>query len=79
MGSPADVGPEIDDEEVKTSSHSSLPATLYHVSSDSGSLKVKKVSTAPFSQQDLKSGDCFIVDNGAQKIIFVWKGKVNLN
>lgn len=73
-GSPSDVGPEISDE-VCNKKSAVKPADLYHVSSDSGKLVVKKVATAPFNQDDLQSGDCFIVDNGAARRIFVWKGK----
>jgi len=44
------------------------------VSSDTGKLKVDKVSTAPFEQKQLLSGDCFIVDDGSNRMIMVWKG-----
>merc|ERR1712168_1206827 len=51
------------------------PAVLYQVTTDSGSLQVNKVSTAPFSQDSLNTGDCFLVDAAAANKIFVWKGK----
>ena len=75
-GSPSDVGPEIADDDVTTKRGASKPADLYHVSADTGKLIVKKVGTAPFQQADLHSGDCFIVDNGADRMICVWKGKL---
>ncbi|CAK8673662.1 gelsolin-like [Clavelina lepadiformis] len=74
-GTPKDIGPEIkDDAPVKTQA-SNKPAELYRVSSDTGRLKVDKVATAPLQQGALDSGDCFILDNGVNNMIFVWKGK----
>ena len=73
-GTPKDIGPEIkDDAPVKTQA-SNKPAELYRVSSDTGRLKVDKVATAPLQQGALDSGDCFILDNGVNNMIFVWKG-----
>lgn len=43
---------------------------------DTGSLVVKKVGSAPFSQKDLDEGDCYVIDNGGNGKIFVWKGKL---
>ncbi|MEJ1286453.1 hypothetical protein NN561_017461 [Cricetulus griseus] len=51
-------------------------AKLYMVSDASGSMKVTLVSEEnPFSMAMLLSEECFILDHGAAKQIFVWKGK----
>ena len=70
-GSPSEVGPEVSD---TVEAKSSKPATLYRVSSDTGSLQVNEIASAPFNACALESGDCFIIDNPADKNIFVWKG-----
>lgn len=72
QGTPDDVGPEVVDEE--TVAHGR--AHLYHVSSDTGTLVVKKIADAPFKQEMLDTGDCYILDNGANGALFVWKGKM---
>lgn len=50
---------------------------LHHQVSDaSGSMKVTVVKEEnPFLQSDLLSDECFILDHGKNKMIFVWKGK----
>ncbi|GAB1297404.1 Scinderin [Apodemus speciosus] len=51
-------------------------AKLYMVSDASGSMKVTLVAEEnPFSMAMLLSEECFILDHGAAKQIFVWKGK----
>ncbi|NP_033158.2 scinderin isoform 2 [Mus musculus] len=51
-------------------------AKLYMVSDASGSMKVTLVAEEnPFSMGMLLSEECFILDHGAAKQIFVWKGK----
>ncbi|XP_067860032.1 adseverin isoform X2 [Heptranchias perlo] len=51
-------------------------AKLYMVSDASGSMKVSLVSAEnPFSCDLLLTDECFILDNGADRKIFVWKGK----
>ena len=48
------------------------------VSDASGSMKVSLVAEEnPFSMAMLLSEECFILDHGAAKQIFVWKGKTN--
>nr|XP_002128995.1 gelsolin [Ciona intestinalis] len=74
-GSPKDIRPEIADDDTAQKPAQRKAATLYHVSSDSGTLQVKQIGTAPFDQDSLLSGDCFILDNGSKNSIFVWKGK----
>uniref|UniRef100_A0A8C1K3N6 Scinderin n=1 Tax=Cyprinus carpio TaxID=7962 RepID=A0A8C1K3N6_CYPCA len=45
------------------------------VSDATGKMKVSLVSDEnPFNQSDLLSEECFILDHGKSKIIFVWKG-----
>lgn len=50
-------------------------ASLYKVSDATGSMTMTKVSEkSPFAQELLARDDCFILDNGANGKIFVWKG-----
>lgn len=50
------------------------------VSDASGSMKVSLVAEEnPFSMAMLLSEECFILDHGAAKQIFVWKGKKKKN
>ncbi|XP_062858920.1 capping protein (actin filament), gelsolin-like b [Trichomycterus rosablanca] len=50
-------------------------ASLYKVSDATGSMKLTKVSDKnPFAKDLLVRDDCFILDNGANGKIFVWKG-----
>uniref|UniRef100_A0A452V9P8 Scinderin n=1 Tax=Ursus maritimus TaxID=29073 RepID=A0A452V9P8_URSMA len=55
-------------------------AKLYMVSDASGSMRVTVVAEEnPFSMAMLLSEECFILDHGAAKQIFVWKGKKYAN
>uniref|UniRef100_A0A8C9SL50 Macrophage-capping protein n=2 Tax=Scleropages formosus TaxID=113540 RepID=A0A8C9SL50_SCLFO len=50
-------------------------ASLYKVSDATGLMKLTKVSDkSPFPRDLLLRDDCFILDNGANGKIFVWKG-----
>ncbi|KAM9424603.1 capping protein (actin filament), gelsolin-like b [Pholidichthys leucotaenia] len=50
-------------------------ASLYKVSDATGSMKMTKVSEkSPFAKELLVRDDCFILDNGANGKILVWKG-----
>ncbi|KAI5610559.1 capping protein (actin filament), gelsolin-like b [Silurus asotus] len=50
-------------------------ASLYKVSDATGSMKLTKISEkSPFAKDLLVRDDCFILDNGANGKIFVWKG-----
>ncbi|XP_077445852.1 capping protein (actin filament), gelsolin-like b isoform X2 [Stigmatopora argus] len=50
-------------------------ASLHKVSDASGSMSLSKVEgKSPFSKDLLLRDDCFILDNGANGKIFVWKG-----
>ncbi|XP_041094189.1 capping protein (actin filament), gelsolin-like b [Polyodon spathula] len=50
-------------------------ASLYKVSDATGAMKLSKVSDkSPFGRELLSRDDCFILDNGANGKIYVWKG-----
>ncbi|XP_014844806.1 PREDICTED: macrophage-capping protein isoform X2 [Poecilia mexicana] len=50
-------------------------ASLYKVSDATGAMTTTKVSEkSPFAKELLVRDDCFILDNGANGKIFVWKG-----
>ncbi len=54
------------------------PVNSSQVSDATGSMKLTKVSEkSPFAKDLLARDDCFILDNGANGKIFVWKGKKN--
>ena len=49
--------------------------TVCQVSNADGNMKVTMVAEKnPFSQDALQSSECFILDNGANGHIYVWKG-----
>ncbi|XP_017549431.1 adseverin [Pygocentrus nattereri] len=51
-------------------------AKLYMVSDATGKMQVSLVSEEnPFSQTHLLSDECFILDHGKSKMIYVWKGR----
>ncbi|XP_040895476.1 scinderin like a [Toxotes jaculatrix] len=51
-------------------------ASLYLISDAAGSMKTTMVADKnPFKQDMLSKSDCYILDNGADNKIFVWKGK----
>uniref|UniRef100_A0A8C7FXK1 Scinderin n=1 Tax=Oncorhynchus kisutch TaxID=8019 RepID=A0A8C7FXK1_ONCKI len=51
-------------------------AKLYMVSDASGAMQVTLVSEEnPFSQSHLLSDECFILDHGKSRMIFIWKGR----
>ncbi|KAE8293809.1 Adseverin Gelsolin-like protein Scinderin [Larimichthys crocea] len=51
-------------------------ASLYLISDAAGSMKTTLVADKnPFKQDMLSQDECYILDNGANKKIFVWKGK----
>uniref|UniRef100_A0A672ZDB8 Scinderin n=1 Tax=Sphaeramia orbicularis TaxID=375764 RepID=A0A672ZDB8_9TELE len=53
----------------------SEPSKLIDVSDASGSMQLTLVKEEnPFLQSDLLSDECFILDYGRNKMIFVWKG-----
>ncbi|XP_038820144.1 gelsolin-like [Salvelinus namaycush] len=62
-----------DDEKVDTSNRKK--GALYMISDASGSMKSSVVaSSSPFRQAMLTAEECYILDNGVDKNVFVWKG-----
>uniref|UniRef100_A0A671RM95 Adseverin-like n=1 Tax=Sinocyclocheilus anshuiensis TaxID=1608454 RepID=A0A671RM95_9TELE len=51
------------------------PDALTKISDASGSMKTSVVAqTSPFKQEMLSLDECYILDNGVDKNVFVWKG-----
>lgn len=62
-----------DDEKVDTSNRKK--GALYMISDASGSMKTSVVAqSSPFKQAMLALEECYILDNGVDKNVFVWKG-----
>uniref|UniRef100_A0A671RMH7 Adseverin-like n=1 Tax=Sinocyclocheilus anshuiensis TaxID=1608454 RepID=A0A671RMH7_9TELE len=74
LGPKSSIAPATpDDEEVDTSNKKK--AGLYMISDASGSMKTSVVAqTSPFKQEMLSLDECYILDNGVDKNVFVWKG-----
>ncbi|XP_069769843.1 scinderin-like [Narcine bancroftii] len=76
LGEKPELSEGSDDEDVVADISNRKMAKLYMVSDASGSMKVSLVSGEnPFSCDLLLTDECFILDNGADRKIFVWKGK----
>ncbi|XP_067825870.1 gelsolin-like isoform X2 [Heptranchias perlo] len=75
LGQKPDLPEGTDD--IKTDASNRKLAKLYKVSNASGGeVEISLVSAEnPFKQSMLESGDSFILDNGSNGKIFVWKGK----
>ncbi|XP_024866437.1 gelsolin-like isoform X2 [Kryptolebias marmoratus] len=68
--------PECQNDDTKTDVSNRNVAKLYKVSNAGGDMEVTLVADQnPFCQDALEPGECFILDNGANGQIFVWKGK----
>ncbi|XP_023199625.1 gelsolin-like isoform X2 [Xiphophorus maculatus] len=68
--------PESHSEDTQTDASNRKVAKLYKVSNAGGDMEVTLVSEQnPFPQHALESSECFILDNGTNGRIFVWKGK----
>ncbi|XP_063345196.1 gelsolin-like [Pelmatolapia mariae] len=68
--------PESQADDTETDASNRKAACLYKVSNAGGDLEVTVVAEeSPFSQNTLVSSECFILDNGANGHIFIWKGK----
>uniref|UniRef100_A0A8C7KAN1 Gelsolin n=1 Tax=Oncorhynchus kisutch TaxID=8019 RepID=A0A8C7KAN1_ONCKI len=66
--------PEANADDTNTDMSNRKLAKLYKVSNASGDMGVDMVASEnPFSQNALESSDCFILDNGPNGMIFVWK------
>lgn len=62
-----------DDEQVETSNKKK--GALYMISDASGSMKTSVVAqSSPFKQEMLSPNECYILDNGGDRNVFVWKG-----
>uniref|UniRef100_A0A8C5CA62 Scinderin like b n=1 Tax=Gadus morhua TaxID=8049 RepID=A0A8C5CA62_GADMO len=62
-----------DDEKVDTSNRKK--GALYMISDASGSMKTSLVAqSSPFLQASLSAEECYILDNGVDRNVFVWKG-----
>ncbi|CAB1332128.1 unnamed protein product [Coregonus sp. 'balchen'] len=59
----------------ETVDRSNKKGALYMISDAAGSMKVSVVAqTNPFKQEMLSPSECYILDNGGDSKIFVWKG-----
>ncbi|XP_073332663.1 scinderin like a [Pagrus major] len=68
--------PSSTSEDKHTDVKNSNNASLYVFSDASGTMKTTKVADKnPFKQDMLLMNECYILDNGGNKKIFVWKGK----
>uniref|UniRef100_A0A8C8I328 Macrophage-capping protein n=1 Tax=Oncorhynchus tshawytscha TaxID=74940 RepID=A0A8C8I328_ONCTS len=62
-----------DDESVDRSNQKK--GALYMISDAAGSMKASVVAqTSPFKQEMLSPSECYILDNGVDSKIFIWKG-----
>ncbi|XP_072365237.1 scinderin isoform X1 [Scyliorhinus torazame] len=76
LGQKPELSKGDDDEDIVADIANRKMAKLYMVSDASGSMKVSLMSAEnPFSCDMLLTEECFILDNGADRKIFVWKGK----
>ncbi|XP_030607200.1 scinderin like b [Archocentrus centrarchus] len=74
LGAKTAIAPSTpDDDKVETSNKKK--GALYMISDASGSMKVTSVAeSSPFKQAMLSPEECYILDNGVDNTIFVWKG-----
>ncbi|XP_073677405.1 scinderin [Garra rufa] len=76
LGEKPDIPEGDDNEDVAADMSNRKMAKLYMVSDATGKMQVSLVSDEnPFNQSDLLTKECFILDNGKSKMIFVWKGR----
>ncbi|XP_048368924.1 macrophage-capping protein [Sphaerodactylus townsendi] len=63
------------EEDVMADRKNAIAAALYMVSDMTGKMRLIKISdSSPFSQEQLITDDCFILDNGLCGKIYIWKG-----
>ncbi|XP_023814633.1 gelsolin isoform X2 [Oryzias latipes] len=68
--------PECQSDDTQTDASNRKAVKLYKVSNAGGDVEVTVVAEEnPFPQDALMSSDCFVLDNGANGQIFLWKGK----
>ncbi|KAF5908597.1 adseverin-like [Clarias magur] len=76
LGSKPDLADGDDNDDIAADISNRKMAKLYMVSDASGKMQVTLVSEEnPFSQSHLLTDECFILDHGKSKMIFVWKGR----
>uniref|UniRef100_A0A671PMK4 Scinderin n=1 Tax=Sinocyclocheilus anshuiensis TaxID=1608454 RepID=A0A671PMK4_9TELE len=76
LGKKPEIPEGDDNEDVVADVSNRKMAKLYMVSDATGKMQVSLVSDEnPFKQSDLLSEECFILDHGKSKMIFVWKGR----
>ncbi|XP_057714438.1 scinderin like b isoform X1 [Corythoichthys intestinalis] len=74
LGPKTAIAPSTPDDE-KVESANRKKGALYMISDASGSMKLSVVApSSPFKQAMLSPEECYILDNGGDKNIFVWKG-----
>ncbi|KTF74003.1 hypothetical protein cypCar_00035988, partial [Cyprinus carpio] len=74
LGKKPEIPEGDDNEDVVADMSNRKMAKLYMVSDATGKMQVSLVSDEnPFNQSDLLSEECFILDHGKSKMIFVWK------
>uniref|UniRef100_A0A8B9LPA9 Macrophage-capping protein n=1 Tax=Astyanax mexicanus TaxID=7994 RepID=A0A8B9LPA9_ASTMX len=76
LGDKPTLPDEDDNDDIAADMSNRRMAKLYMVSDASGKMQVSLVSEEnPFSQTHLLSDECFILDHGKSKMIYVWKGR----
>ncbi|XP_041823352.1 adseverin [Melanotaenia boesemani] len=76
LGEKPELSEGDDDDDTQADILNRKSARLYMVSDASGTMAVTVVKEEnPFLQSELLSDECFILDHGKNKIIFVWKGQ----
>ncbi|XP_030583511.1 scinderin like a [Archocentrus centrarchus] len=74
LGAKPDLPPGSTDTDVETTNRNK--ASLYLISDAAGTMKTSLVADKnPFKQGMLSQNDCYILDNGVDNQIFVWKGR----
>ncbi|XP_033848034.2 scinderin like a [Periophthalmus magnuspinnatus] len=75
LGPKPDLPPGSQDSDVCVSKKAKSEASLYMISNAAGSMKATRVAEKnPFKQDMLSPNECYILDNGGNRKIFVWKG-----
>uniref|UniRef100_A0A8C4TD54 Scinderin like b n=1 Tax=Erpetoichthys calabaricus TaxID=27687 RepID=A0A8C4TD54_ERPCA len=74
LGPKPEIAPATDDDVLVDTANKSK-ASLWMVSDASGSMKTSLIADAsPFKKEMLSTSECYILDNGADGRIFLWKG-----
>ncbi|XP_061588613.1 scinderin like b isoform X2 [Cololabis saira] len=74
LGPRTTIAPSTPDDD-KVDHSNRKKGALYMISDASGSMKVTSVAaSSPFKQAMLSPEECYILDNGVDRNIFVWKG-----